>query len=99
MRDDSVIVIVEAEKSVLACTAWAERNGRDGFYFVAIGGCYGWRGVIGKKNGPKGERLDEKGPLPDLDVCRGHQVIVMLDSNAATNRDVRFARRELIIGG
>ena len=37
------IVLVEAEKSVLALTAWARRTGTD-VIPVGTGGCWGWRG-------------------------------------------------------
>jgi hypothetical protein len=63
------IVLVEAEKSALALTAWAERTGRK-ILPVATGGCWGWRGRIGKIENAQGERIDEVGPLPDLQSCR-----------------------------
>ena len=34
---------------------------------VGTGGCWGWRGVIGKTEDANGTRVDETGPLPDLD--------------------------------
>src|SRR5208337_5673006 len=40
------IVLVEAEKSCLALTAWAERT-RANILPIALGGCWGWRGRIG----------------------------------------------------
>jgi predicted P-loop ATPase len=89
------IIVVEAEKSVLAITALTERTGKR-LLPVATGGCFGWRGRIGKTDGPNGERVDEVGPLPDLEVCKGRSVYVLFDSNAATNPKVQHARRELI---
>jgi hypothetical protein len=53
--DTSVpIVLVEAEKSALALTAWAERTGRK-LLVLAMGGCWGWRGQVGIKDTATGE--------------------------------------------
>ena len=59
-------VIVEAEKSVLALTAAATRQGRK-LLVIGCGGAWGWKGVIGKATTAAGARVDEKGPLPDFD--------------------------------
>ena len=88
------VVLVEAEKSALALTGWAERNGRK-ILPVAMGGSYGWRGRIGKTVAADGTRVDETGPLPDLAVCRNRDVVIMLDSNADTKPEVRAARTAL----
>src|SRR6266576_2147705 len=49
IADNSVpIVLVEAEKSCLALTAWASRNNKR-LLVIAMGGAYGWRGRIGNK--------------------------------------------------
>jgi hypothetical protein len=89
------IILVEAEKSALALTAFAQRVGRKCLP-IAMGGCWGWRGRIGKVENSKGERVDETGPLPDLAVCRNRDVVVMLDSNAAAKSEVRAARSALV---
>lgn len=57
-----------------------------------MGGCFGWRGRIGKQDGPDGKRVDETGPLPDLAVCLNRDVVLMLDSNADANSEVRASR-------
>jgi putative DNA primase/helicase len=88
------IVLVEAEKSSLALTAWAQRTGRD-LLAVATGGCWCWRGRIGKTESATGQRVDVEGPLPDLAVCDGRTVFILFDANAETNSKVREARREL----
>jgi Domain of unknown function (DUF3854) len=85
------IILVEAEKSALALTAFAQRVGRKCLP-VAMGGCWGWRGRIGKVENRREERVDETGPLPDLAVCRNRDVVVMLDSNADAKSEVRAAR-------
>ncbi len=92
LTDPSVpVVLVEGEKSALALVAWAERN-QHKLLCVAMGGCFGWRGRIGKQDGADGKRVDETGPLPDLAVCRNRDVVVMLDSNADAKSEVRAAR-------
>ncbi len=61
------VLIAEAEKSVLSITCAAERVGR-AVLPVGTGGCWGFRGVIGKTTDANGARVDEKGPLPDFDL-------------------------------
>lgn len=79
---DTIIVLVEAEKSSLAITAWAEKGDRS-ILALATHGCWGWS--------------EEKEPLPDLvEVCRGRTVTVMMDANAATNPQVQGARAALV---
>ena len=86
------ICLVEAEKSALALTAWAERIGRK-ILPVAMGGCWGWRGQVGIKETPTGERVPETDALPDLNICRDSRLTyILLDSNAATNPKVQQAR-------
>ncbi len=92
---DAKIVIVEAEKSALAGTAWAKRLSLP-YIFLATGGCWGWQGRIGRTESTSGTRVDVKGPLPDLTVCDGRTVYVLLDSNVATNRAVQAAEQALI---
>jgi hypothetical protein len=89
------IVLVEAEKSALALTAWAERTSRK-ILPVAMGGCWGWHGRIGKVENAQGKRVDEVGALPDLRICDGRKVFVLLDSNASTNTKVQQARGALV---
>ena len=94
-KPNTPIVLVEAEKSVLALTAWARRTSTD-VIPVGMGGCWGWRGRIGKTVDINGERVDVKGPLPDLAVCEGRTVYLMLDSNVETNSMVQAARNALV---
>jgi putative DNA primase/helicase len=90
----TAIVLVEAEKSSLALSAWDKRTGAN-LLAVGLGGCWGWRGRIGKADGIDGSRVDVTGALPDLAVCDGRTVYVCLDANAATNGMVRQARAAL----
>jgi P4 family phage/plasmid primase-like protien len=75
------IVLVEAEKSVLALTAWAERTQNE-VLPMAMGGCWGFS--------------QNKEAIPALDWCNGHGVIVLLDANAATNPGVQAAQEALV---
>jgi hypothetical protein len=96
VNDSTVtIILVESEKATLALTGWAERTGRK-VLPVGLGGCWGFRGRIGKVVNANGERVDEKGPLPDLAVCAKRDVMVMLDSNADTKPEVGAARFALV---
>ena len=64
---------------------------------IATGGCWGWRGRIGKVENSRGERVDELGPLPELGICcSGRKVFVLLDANCARNPRVRQARKALV---
>lgn len=90
-KPETPVVLVEAEKSALALTAWAERTRTD-ILPVALGGCWGWRGRIGKVENARGERVDEEGPIPDLHCCDGRKVYVLLDANVTSNPKVRKAQ-------
>jgi Domain of unknown function (DUF3854) len=90
------VVIVEAEKSALALEALSIRADRP-LLPVALGGCWNWRCTIGKRELPDGGTESEKGPKPDLDLIAWtrRRVVLAYDANAATNKDVRKARRQL----
>lgn len=93
---DVPVVLVEAEKSTLALRAFADRTDRQ-LLPIDLGGCWGWRARIGKVENSKGERVDELGPLPELDVCReGRKVYVLLDANCASNPAAQAARNALV---
>lgn len=88
------IVLVEAEKSSLALAAWTQRTGSD-VLPVALGGCWGWRGRVGRTESTDGSRVDVTGPLPDLSVCDGRTVFLLLDANVSSNSKVQAARNAL----
>lgn len=90
------VVLVEAEKTALAIAAAADRAGRP-VLPIGCGGCWGWRGRVGKAEDASGARVDEVGPLPDFDrvVWAGREAIILFDVNAATNPKVQAARRAL----
>jgi hypothetical protein len=94
---------VEAEKSVLAVTAAAQREGRK-VLVVGMGGAFGWKGRIAIAENSKSKREPLKGPLPELKVVcpPGSKVLIWLDRNAdpgadgsPPNWEVVRARREL----
>lgn len=82
-RKSTTIVLVEAEKSVLALEAYARRIGNADLLPLATGGCTGWRDK-------------QHGVLPDLARCDGRSVTVMVDTNYLTNPKVREARDALV---
>jgi len=90
------IVLVESEKAALALTAWASRRRRR-ILAVGLGGAWGWKAKTGKTSNANGNRVDEKGPTPGLQYAsRGRKTFVLLDANAATNEEVRYARSKLV---
>jgi putative DNA primase/helicase len=96
LSDTSVpVIFVEAYTSALAVDALCARTQRQ---FLAIGtaGCWGWRGRIGKAVDESGNRVNEKGPLPDLDAIPfdNRQTFIAFDSNVNSNKSVRVARRK-----
>ena len=90
------VVVVESEKAALTIVAAAQRAQRH-VLVVALGGCWGFRGRIGKTTDATGARVDEKGMLPDFDriAWTDRDVVVLFDANAETNPSVRAARRTL----
>lgn len=89
------IIFVEAIKSALCILAFCERHDRK-LIPVGLGGCWNWRGRVGKTVTAEGERVDEKGPLPDLIVAAGRRCYVVFDVNVLTNDDV-YRARELFV--
>jgi putative DNA primase/helicase len=92
------VVLVEAEKSALALTAAADRANRR-LLAIGLGGCWGWKGTIGKTTDATGARVDERGVLPDFDriAWRDRDVVILFDANAATNPNVQAAQRALAL--
>jgi hypothetical protein len=71
-------------------------NRRHGL-LIGLGGCWGFRGEIGKTVDEKGQRVPEKGVLPDFDrvTWQGRDTFIVFDANTRTNPKVRAARRTL----
>jgi predicted P-loop ATPase len=95
------IAITEGEKKCLAMWRAAceltNGNGTLSFLPMAVSGVWNWRGTIGIRTNANGERVPEKGVIPDFDciVWMGRKVTIVFDANAATNDSVRAARRGL----
>jgi hypothetical protein len=90
------IAIVEGEKKALALWRLALHDADvPRFIPIAIPGVWSWRGTIGKTGGPKGERLDVKGPIGDLGRIpwNGRKVFIVFDVNAHSNDSVKWARK------
>ena len=87
-------VIVESEKAALAIAACAEKAGRR-LLVIATGGCWSFRGRIGKTENANGARVDETGLLPDFHLIEwnSRRSIVLFD--ARPNHLVSSARRTL----
>jgi hypothetical protein len=95
-------VLVEGEKKALALSRLAGYSTQKiRFIAVALPGVWNWRGVVGKTTGPEGERVDIKGPIPDLDrilwmkMPEHRTIFILFDRNVASNPSVKAARRGL----
>lgn len=91
---DVPAMIVESEKAALAITAAAARADRK-VLVIATGGCWSWRGRIGKMVDASGARVDEKGPLPDFALVLWHRRPTVILFDARPNSSVQAARRAL----
>ncbi len=91
------VVFVEAEKSALMLASVAMRTGR-ALCAIATGGCWGWRGRVGKLPAAAGGEADEKGPLTDFDMFNFEErtAIVWFDANVTWNPEVKAARAALV---
>lgn len=94
-------IVSEGEKKCLALYHMAleisNGTGRPGFLALTFGGAWGYVGVTGKKTDANGQRIDEKGVIPDLDLLawKGRRVTILYDANASVNPSVKHARRNL----
>lgn len=95
----AMAIIVESEKAVLAIVESEVRTNRPHSLSIATGGCWGWRGVVGKTTSANGARVDQKGPLPDFDraAWTGRDTVIVFDANTSTNPKVQAARRALAV--
>jgi putative DNA primase/helicase len=99
LQDLSIpVAVAEGEKKVLALwrLSWHEADSPR-FMPVGLSGVWGWRGITGKTEGPKGDRCDVKGPIPDLDLITWakRRVYIVFDADVISNEGVAAARREL----
>ena len=100
LADTSVpIVLVEGLKKV--CAAWRLSRRNDAapqFLACGISGAWNWKGTTGKAPDATGARVDVRGPIADLDrvTWTGRAVMILYDSDVATNEKVAAARRGLV---
>lgn len=96
LNSDIPVVIVEAEKSVLALAAFFERTKQPALV-IGIGGCAGWQRKKGKALQADGSTKPVTGPSIDLDLIawKDRKVYIALDSNAMSNRGVKRERKKL----
>ena len=97
LEDTSLTAIItEGEFKTLAL--WRLANA-DSLRFLPVGfaGVWSFRGTVGKTTGPKGDRRDVKGIIPDVNRIswKGRRVIIAFDADAEKNPKVRAARWQL----
>jgi hypothetical protein len=96
LTDSTVpIVLVEGLKKLLAGWRLARYGAETPRFLVAgLSGAWNWRGTVGKTTDASGARVDVKGSIPDFDKITWTQrrVLVVFDSDAATNSSVHVAR-------
>ncbi len=84
------VVFTESEKAALAATAAAARAERR-VVAIACGGCWSWRGRIGKQTNATGARVDTVGSLPRLRSCHVRAPIVLDHPASMRGRMTRCA--------
>jgi len=84
-QKNSLVIVVESPKSVLAVASAAERSRRN-VLPIATNGCWGWK-----------QKVDDETsqPLADLDLLKDRDVVLCLDSNVAIKRQVERAEKDL----
>lgn len=93
------IILVEGLKKLLAAYRLALHDAEaPRLLACAISGVWNWKGTKGKTTDATGARVDEKGVIPDFDRVSWtrRDVVVIFDSDCATNDDVARARRCLM---
>lgn len=94
------IVLVEGLKKLCAAyrlSRWETTVPR--FLPCAISGVWNWRGTTGKATDATGARVDVKGVIPDFDrvMWMRRDVVVIFDSDCATNDNITAARSGLVV--
>jgi hypothetical protein len=84
LRADTPVWLTEGEKKALKLT-------QEGFPCIGLGGVWSWR------HGGRGYRQGKGRVIPDLERVNlvDREVIIVFDSDAATNTRVALAEREL----
>lgn len=92
------IVITEGEFKTLALWRLANHDSAAPMFLpIGLGGVWNWRGVVGRTDNARGERVAVKGLIPDLAAItwKGRKVAIAYDSDASRNEQVAAARRLL----
>jgi hypothetical protein len=92
---NALVILAESEKATLTLLSFAEEH-RLRMLPVGLGGCWGFSGTRGVKITESGERVVDKGPLADLEVCRNRDVYIWLDRNMETSPAVFSAQKALV---
>lgn len=84
-------VVTEGEKKVLALSRMA--SSRE-FLPLGLSGVANWRGTIGKADNANGERVNVRGPIPDLArVTFDRRIVyIVFDADLAVNWQLRMER-------
>ncbi len=92
------VIITEGEFKAMALWRLEHHQAtQPQFLAVALGGVDNFRGTVGKTEGPKGERRDVKGVIPDIEriICKDRRVAIAYDADSEKNPKVRAARSRL----
>ena len=91
------LVITEGEFKAIALDRAARHGlpaGEARFVSVGLSGVWNWRGTIGKTRDADGNRIDVKGPIPDLNQIAfdDRLVLILYDADLDDNDSVAAAR-------
>ena len=89
------VIITEGEFKAIALRRLAHHKSESlRFLPMSVAGVWNFRGTIGKATGPKGDRQDVKGVLPDIErmAWKGRRAIIAYDADSEQNPKVRAAR-------
>jgi putative DNA primase/helicase len=91
------IIVTEGEKKALALAGIAK--GPNQFLAIGLSGIWNFRDNSGKTNSPTGQRVSVNAPIADLNRIHwdGRKVLIVFDTNVASNPSVAAARNQLAI--
>jgi putative DNA primase/helicase len=99
LMDSSLpVVITEGEfKTMALMRAALHDRDRPRWLSVGLGGVWNWRGRIGRTNDADGNRVDLRGPIPDLARIGwdDRRVLIIFDADLAEKEQVQIARAML----
>jgi hypothetical protein len=97
LSSEDPIIVTEGEKKALALAGFYRDTLGQPALIIGLSGVWNWRGTVGKTVADNGQRVDIKGPLPDLDAIRwtGRDVFIIFDADIEKNAKVATARRRL----